>query len=117
MLQVTGPPAPETLNQNQAARRHRIIRTALRALASSDYEQVKISDVARDSGVALGTLYRYFASKEHLFAAVFVEWQKALTTKLEKSPLQRVRQKLTGCGKSSTARYARSRCSRSSSGC
>lgn len=85
VLQITGPPAPETLHGNQAARRHRIIRTALRALADSDYEQVKISDVARDSGVALGTLYRYFASKEHLFAAVFVEWQKALKVKLEKS--------------------------------
>lgn len=84
-LQITGPPAPETLQKNQAARRQRIIRTALRALSGSEYEQIKISDVARDSGVALGTLYRYFASKEHLFAAVFVEWQKALKTKLEKS--------------------------------
>ena len=34
--------------------------------------------------MALGTLYRYFASKEHLFAAVFVEWQGALKRKLEK---------------------------------
>jgi len=84
VLQIDGPPAPETLRRDQLARRQRIVRTALRALANSDYDQVKISDVARDSGVALGTLYRYFASKEHLFAAAFVEWQGALKKKLEK---------------------------------
>jgi AcrR family transcriptional regulator len=84
VLQIAGPPAPETLRRDQLARRQRIVRTALRALANSDYDQVKISEVARDSGVALGTLYRYFASKEHLFAAAFVEWQGALKKKLEK---------------------------------
>ena len=87
MQQVAGPPAPETLRPDQLARRQRIVRAALKALAGSDYEQVKISEVARDSGVALGTLYRYFTSKEHLFAAVFVEWQGALKKKLEKDPL------------------------------
>jgi AcrR family transcriptional regulator len=86
VLQIAGPPAPETLRRDQLARRQRIVRAALRALANSDYDQVKISQVARDSGVALGTLYRYFASKEHLFAAVFVEWQGALKKKLEKEP-------------------------------
>jgi AcrR family transcriptional regulator len=88
VLQIAGPPAPETLRRDQLARRQRIVRAALRALASSDYDQVKISEVARDSGVALGTLYRYFASKEHLFAAAFVEWQGALKKKLEKEPPQ-----------------------------
>jgi AcrR family transcriptional regulator len=82
--EIAGPPAPETLRRDQFARRERIVRTALRALAGGDYEQIKISDVARDSGVALGTVYRYFTSKEHLFAAVFVEWQGALKKKLEK---------------------------------
>jgi AcrR family transcriptional regulator len=84
LLQIDGPPAPETLRSDQLARRQRIVRAALKALASSDYDQVKISEVARDSGVALGTLYRYFTSKEHLFAAVFVEWHGALKKKLEK---------------------------------
>ena len=88
MQQIAGPPAPETLRADQLARRQRIVRAALKALAGSDYEQVKISEVARDSGVALGTLYRYFSSKEHLFAAVFVEWHGALKKKLEREPLR-----------------------------
>lgn len=85
MLQIDGPPAVETLTADQFARRRRIVRAALRALANSDYERVKVSEVARESGVALGTLYRYFASKEHLFAAAFLEWQGVLKTKLDKS--------------------------------
>ena len=88
MLEIAGPPAPETLRRDQFARRERIVKTALRALAGSEYDQIKISDVARDSGVALGTLYRYFTSKEHLFAAVFVEWQGAMKKKLAKDPPQ-----------------------------
>jgi len=85
VLQVTGPPAPETLGYAQLARRESIVRTALHALANSDYEQLKISQIARDSGSSLGTVYRYFSSKEHLFAAVFVEWQDALKKKLQTS--------------------------------
>jgi AcrR family transcriptional regulator len=84
--QIAGPPAPETLRSDQLARRQRIVRAGLRALAGSDYDQVKMSEVARDAGVALGTVYRYFASKEHLLAAVFVEWQGAMRKKLEKEP-------------------------------
>lgn len=34
--------------------------------------------------MALGTVYRYFSSKEHLFAAAFVEWQGVLKKKLRK---------------------------------
>ena len=88
MQQPGGPPAPETLANNQLERRQRIVRAGLRALASSDHDQVKITDVARDAGVALGTVYRYFSSKEHLFAAVFVEWQGAMKKKLAKDPPQ-----------------------------
>ena len=78
MQQIAGPPAPETLRSDQLARRQRIVRAGLKALASSDYDQVKISEVARDAGVALGTVYRYFASKEHLLAAVIAELQGAM---------------------------------------
>lgn len=84
-MQIDGPPAVETLNADQLARRQSIVHAALRALTNSDYERVKISQVARQSGVALGTLYRYFASKEHLFAAVYLEWQDLLKTKVERS--------------------------------
>lgn len=58
----------------QLARRQRIVEAALRALESQEYEQIQIRDVAQTADVALGTLYRYFSSKEHLYAAVLQEW-------------------------------------------
>jgi AcrR family transcriptional regulator len=87
-LQVTGPPAPETLRPHLLARRQRIVDSAVKALKHSDYESIKIQDVAQGANVALGTVYRYFASKEHLFAAAFLEWQEALKLNLDKRALE-----------------------------
>src|SRR5712691_1680652 len=81
-----GPPALDTLRAHQRARRDRIVKAALRRLVSSDYESIKGSDVAKDAKVALGTLYRYFTSKEHLFAAVFYEWQESFGRQIQSSP-------------------------------
>lgn len=82
---VSGPPDLDELRANQHVRRQRIVRAALAAVSRSTYDDVKMTAVARDAGVALGTLYRYFSSKEHLFAAVFLEWQGALDVRLAKS--------------------------------
>ncbi|WP_426246508.1 TetR family transcriptional regulator [Nocardioides sp. LHG3406-4] len=70
-------PAPldvATLPPGQLARRRRIIDVATRLLESTDYEQVQMRVVADRADVALGTLYRYFVSKEQLYAAVLLEW-------------------------------------------
>jgi TetR/AcrR family transcriptional regulator, cholesterol catabolism regulator len=87
MLRAAGPPPPEELRRDLRERRERIVRAALKALANSDHESVKISEVARDANVALGTVYRYFSSKEHLFAAAFYEWQHAMKVRLETGAL------------------------------
>ncbi|WP_061293869.1 TetR/AcrR family transcriptional regulator [Herbidospora cretacea] len=83
---VPGPATPDLLRKDQRERRARIVRAGLRSLSGSDYDKVKVSDLARDAEVALGTLYRYFASKEHLFAAVFAEWQDGLRRDLGRLP-------------------------------
>jgi len=67
-LSVVGMPA------GQLARRQRIVKAALHALQEQEYEQIQIRDVAQAAEVALGTLYRYFSSKEHLYAAVLQDW-------------------------------------------
>jgi AcrR family transcriptional regulator len=66
--------APEGLPAWQLARRQRIVGAAVTALGRQEYELIQIRDVAAEAGVALGTLYRYFSSKEHLYAAVLQEW-------------------------------------------
>lgn len=76
------PPAPETLNAAQAARRQRIVRAGLELLEAGTYDKIQMRDVAETAGVALGTVYRYFASKEHLFAAVLFEWAEPFATRV-----------------------------------
>jgi AcrR family transcriptional regulator len=85
-VQIAGPPQPATLSGSKLARRNRIVQAALRALKNCDYETAKITEIAADSGVALGTLYRYFASKEHLFAEAYVQWQDAMRQKYGQLP-------------------------------
>lgn len=45
-------------------------------------------DVAEEASVALGTVYRYFVSKEHLFAAVLMEWSESLQDRVQKRTLR-----------------------------
>jgi AcrR family transcriptional regulator len=82
------PPAPETLNASQAARRQRIVRAGLELLEGGSYDKIQMRDVAEAAGVALGTVYRYFTSKEHLFAAVLMEWAEPFATRVRRAPGQ-----------------------------
>jgi AcrR family transcriptional regulator len=58
----------------QLARRRRIVDAALRVLSEGDYARIQITDVLAEAKVARGTMYRYFASKDHLYAVVLSEW-------------------------------------------
>lgn len=65
---------------SQRARRSRIVESALHLLETQDYDRIQIRDVAEDAGVALGTLYRYFPSKEQLFAEALLVWTNSFET-------------------------------------
>jgi len=67
-------PDPATLPTGQQERRDRIVRAAFALLERGEYDAIQMRDVAREAGVALATIYRYFTSKEHLYAAALVEW-------------------------------------------
>jgi AcrR family transcriptional regulator len=68
----------ETLTTSQAARRQRVLVSALELAADGGYDAVQMRDVAATAGVALGTIYRYFPSKDALLAAAMVEWMEDL---------------------------------------
>jgi AcrR family transcriptional regulator len=53
------------------ARRERILDAASRCFARLSYDGASMDDVAQEAGVGKPTLYRYFRSKDDLFAAVF----------------------------------------------
>jgi AcrR family transcriptional regulator len=66
------PPAAPT-SARQAARRVRILRAASDLGSRDGLTDVQMHDVAKEAGVAIATLYRYFPSKPFLFLAV-LEW-------------------------------------------
>lgn len=75
---VPDEPEPTTLARSQAARRRRVIDAALARASDGGFENVQMRDVATDAGVALGTVYRYFASKERLLLEAMAEQQEDL---------------------------------------
>lgn len=50
------------------------------------YEAVQMRDVAARADVAMGTVYRYFTSKDHLLAACLVHWIEMLDDRLGQQP-------------------------------
>lgn len=58
----------------QRAKRDAIVVAAAALLEERPVESIHIRDVAERAGVALGTLYRYFRSKEQVLAAVLEHW-------------------------------------------
>ena len=62
------------LSRSQAQRRQKIIDAALALCRSEGHAQTQMRDIADASGLALGTVYRYFPSKELLLASVFEAW-------------------------------------------
>lgn len=53
-------------------RRDRILHAAARVFARKAYHEASMDGIAQEAGVGKPTLYRYFDSKDALFAAVFV---------------------------------------------
>ena len=78
--------AGNALTQRQAARRERIIRAALELAAEGGYDAVQMRDVALRADVALGTIYHYFSSKDHLLAATLVQWAIDLEAQMLSHP-------------------------------
>ena len=54
----------------KAARREDILAAARRVFAARGFRGTTIADIADDAGIALGTIYLYFPSKEGVFAAL-----------------------------------------------
>jgi AcrR family transcriptional regulator len=67
---------------SQLARRERIIEAATRLLEEREYERIQIRHVAEAASVALGTLYRYFPSKERLYAEVLNAWAESFDARV-----------------------------------
>ncbi len=54
-------------------KRDRIMNAAITAFAQTGYHQATMAAVAREAGVAAGTIYLYFKSKDDLLISIFEE--------------------------------------------
>jgi TetR/AcrR family transcriptional regulator, cholesterol catabolism regulator len=80
-------PLPTVLTPSQEARRQRVIDAAILLSGQREFSRIQVKDVAEEAGVALGTVYHYFSSKEHLFAEVLVSWAATLQANVTRHPL------------------------------
>ncbi len=88
----SAPTAPSSLprpllTERQEARRRRILQATTRLATRGGFDAVQMREVAESSGVALGTLYRYFPSKIHLLVATMQDQLQQLHETLRKRPL------------------------------
>lgn len=74
------------LTPKQEERRRRVIHAARELAADGGYDAVQMREVAAAADVALGTIYRYFASKDALLAAAMAEWTAELQQRLARTP-------------------------------
>lgn len=78
--------AEAAMTERQAARRARILEASALLAARGGFEAVQMREVAEVSGVALGTLYRYFPSKVHLLVATMQDRLDRLHATLRERP-------------------------------
>jgi AcrR family transcriptional regulator len=76
----------DVLTPVQRQRRQRILDAAVGLAAEGGYDAVQMREVALRADVALGTLYRYFASKEHLLVSALADHVADLRGRLEARP-------------------------------
>jgi AcrR family transcriptional regulator len=70
------------MTRAQLARHRRVTDAAIDLVAEVGPEALQMRDVSARSGVSLGTIYRYFASRDHLLAAAVADWQARLTARV-----------------------------------
>jgi AcrR family transcriptional regulator len=75
-----------TLSDEQAGRRDLVVAAATALADAGGYDAVVMKAVADRSGVALATIYRWFASKDHLLTEVLLAWGGELSEQLAAEP-------------------------------
>src|SRR5688572_33264036 len=85
--------APDTLtlsrrlSPEQALRRAGVVEAARALAGEGGYPAVTMHAVAARAGASRATLYRWFASKDHLLGEVALAWGAELTAALRERPL------------------------------
>jgi TetR/AcrR family fatty acid metabolism transcriptional regulator len=71
-----------------------ILRAAIKVFAGSGFFNSKVADVAREAGVADGTVYLYFKNKDDILASIFNHYGQCVAADGQDSPKSRPIEKL-----------------------
>jgi TetR/AcrR family fatty acid metabolism transcriptional regulator len=74
---------PEERRGRGGDKRERILDAAVRVLAKKGFHSTRVSEVAKAAGVADGTIYLYFKSKDELLVSLFEDRVERLLAFLE----------------------------------
>ena len=59
--------------QNTSEKKRIILDAAVKVFAQKGYHRCRVSDIAREAGIAYGLVYHYFKSKEEVLHSIFQE--------------------------------------------
>jgi AcrR family transcriptional regulator len=75
----------EMKQQEREARRRLIRSAAQRLFAEKDFRDVTVREIAKVAGVAVGTIYNYYANLDELFVDVFVKGAGEIAALLDRT--------------------------------
>ena len=64
------------VRKDPAERRQELLTIAMELFQEKGYEQTMVQDICKQAGVAKGTFFYYFPTKEDVLKAIFEEWMK-----------------------------------------
>ncbi len=70
---VPGDAAASRVSRAQGDKRALILKAAIKVFASTGYHGARVSDIAREAGIAYGLVYHYFKNKEEILDRIFDE--------------------------------------------
>lgn len=79
-------PTVKAVTRDPDSKKRLILAAALRLLIKRGFQNIVLDDIAKEAGVAKGTLFLHFKSKEELFSAAFADLVDGLGLELESLP-------------------------------
>ncbi|MGI5227575.1 TetR/AcrR family transcriptional regulator [Actinoallomurus sp. CA-142502] len=67
---------PKVSEEHRRARRQEILGAAARCFARAGFHRTTIQDIAVESGLSPGLVYRYFADKDAMITAIAAQWHE-----------------------------------------
>ncbi|EME97400.1 TetR/AcrR family transcriptional regulator [Streptomyces mobaraensis NBRC 13819 = DSM 40847] len=74
---------PKVSDAHLQARRREILDAAATCFARDGFHRTSMQDIVRESGISAGLIYRYFAGKDDMIAAIVTEWHEHRATLID----------------------------------